>query len=267
MKIAGLLVVALAGSVASAKIYDTSAAALNTGSFGDRAQGAWTTSFEAPTFNLGIMDNQNGWPVSGTNLPFATVSNANPQDGAQHVRTVNDPTVPSGTNRFVFSPSVVTPANTPDVTSWWVYISAAGGADYDYVGQAPSQGFLSWRVKLNFQGNIFVLDDEGEGLTFSDTGAQFPIGGWFQLAVAMDANANAGLGSVQYYLNGNLIHTSATGTVAGTSVEQFLAVNDNFQNPGEFADLDNIGSTIIPAPGALALVGLGGLVAGRRRRA
>lgn len=267
MKIAGLLIVALAGSVASAKVFDTSVAALQSGSFGDRSQAAWTTSFEAPGFVAGSLEPQNGWTSTGVNLPWQTVTNANAHDGVQSVRAINDATAAAGTNHLMFSPTVPTPANTADVTSWWFYVSTPGGADYDFVGQAPSQAFLSWRVKLNFQGNIFVLDDEGEGLVFSDTGAQFPIGGWFQLAVAMDPNANGGLGTVDYYLNGALIHSSATGTVAGTAVEQFVTLNDNFQNPGEFADLDQIGNTIVPAPGALALVGLGGLVAGRRRRA
>jgi len=79
--------------------------------------------------------------------------------------------------------------------------------------------------------------------------------------------ANGGLGAINYYLNGALFYTSQTGTVAATAVEQFIVRTDNFQNAGGFADFDNIGSTIVPAPGAVALLGLGGLVATRRRRA
>jgi hypothetical protein len=40
--------------------------------------------------------------------------------------------------------------------------------------------------------------------------------------------------------------------------------SDNFQNPDEVGDFDNV--SVIPAPGALALLGLGGLAAARRRR-
>ncbi|CAG0977095.1 hypothetical protein PHYC_01562 [Phycisphaerales bacterium] len=258
-------IVAIAGSaaVAQQKTFDTSLSALNNGSFGDRAQGLWSTSFEAPAFVAGSpLEPQNGWTASGVDLPWASVTNLNAQDGAQSYRQINDPTVGAGTGRVGLSPSVLTPANTPDNTSWWVFISAPGGADYDYVGQAPSQGFLSWRVKLNFQGNIFLLDDTGTGLAFVDSGVAFPIASWFQLSVAFDPNANAGLGTINYSMNGNPFYSSVTGTVAGTSIEQFVTVNDNFQNAGEFADLDNI----TPAPGALALLGLGGLIAGRRRR-
>lgn len=270
MKIAAFAIVALAGSVASAKVYDTSTAALNPGSFGERAQGAWTTSFEqSQGFVVGNLDNQAGWPTSGVNLPWAQIVNTNAQDGSQSVRIGVDTTVAAGTQRLGFSPSVPTAPNTADTTSWWFYIdqSDLAGADYDFIGQAPTQSFLSWRLNLSFTGNIRVLDDEGEGLLFVDSLTAFPVGSWFQLAVVTDPNANAGAGSIQYFLNGNLFYTSQTGTVAGTAVEQFVFRSDNFQNPGGFAQLDNISGTIIPTPGALALMGLGGLVASRRRRA
>lgn len=38
------------------------------------------------------------------------------------------------------------------------------------------------------------------------------------------------------------------------------------QNPNGYIDLDSISATLVPAPGAAALLGLGGLVATRRRR-
>jgi hypothetical protein len=266
MKIAVFAIVALAGSVASAKVLDTSTSALSAG-FGERAQGAWTTSFE--NFTPGVLDNQNGWPTSGTNLPWASVVTTNPQDGVQSVRIGADTTVAPGSQRLGFSPSVPTPANTADTTSWWFYVdqSDVGGADYDFIGQAPTQSLLTWRINLSFQGNIRILDDEGEGLLFVDSLTAFPVGSWFQLAVVTDPTANAGAGAIQYYLNGNLFYTSQTGTVAGTAVEQFVFRSDNFQNAGGFAQLDNIGGSIIPTPGAVALLGLGGLVASRRRRA
>lgn len=267
MKFAGLLVVALAGSAAVAKDWSASTAAFNSGGYSTRAPAGAVTGFEAPEFTPGIMDNQNGWPVSGVNLPWATIATSNPHSGAQHAHLENDSTLAAGTNRIAFSPTTVLPANTPDVTSMWFFISGSGGADYDFIGQAPSQGFLSWRVKMNFQGGIFVLDDTGEGLGYEFTGVTWTPGQWNNLCVEFDAAANAGAGSINYLLNGTLIYTSVTGTVAGTSVEQVLALHDNWQNPGEFMDWDDISSDKIPTPGALAVLGLGGMVAARRRRA
>lgn len=261
MKIAGLLVVALAGSVANAKIFDTSTAALNAGNFGERMPGNAVTGFEQPQFVPGTFEPQAGWLASGVNLPWATISTANPHSGAQHLRQEFDTTVATGTNRITQSPNQPMPPNTADGSALWFFISGAGGADYDFVGQAPTQGFLTWRVKMNFQGGIFVLDDQGEGLLFQDTGITWTPGQWNQLQVLMDPIAN----TQQYYINGNLIYTGIV--YAGTSVEQIVTVHDNFQNPGEFADVDDYTSVPVPAPGAVALLGLGGLVAGRRRRA
>jgi hypothetical protein len=51
MKIAVFAIVALAGTVASAKVLDTSTSALSAG-FGERAQGAWTTSFETTDLEI-----------------------------------------------------------------------------------------------------------------------------------------------------------------------------------------------------------------------
>ncbi|GEM_PF-1440668 len=188
MKIAFGVIVALAGSVASARIQDTSTAALTDG-FGDRAQAAWTTSLEASQgFAVGQLDNQNGWAASGANTNWSNISTANPQNGTQHARFTQDTSVPQGTQRLQFTPTVPTAANTADTTSWWFYIDAAefGGADYDFIAQAPSQAFLTWRINLSFLGGINILDDEGEGLIFAPSGTNYPVAQWFQLAVAAD---------------------------------------------------------------------------------
>ncbi len=189
MKIA-LLVVALAGSVASAKIFDTSTAALSAGGFGERMPGNAVTGFEQPQFVPGTFEPQAGWLASGVNLPWATIDTVNPHTGSQHLRQVNDATVAAGTNRITQSPNQPTAPNTADTSALWFYISASGGADYDFIGQAPTQGFLTWRVKMNFQGGIFVLDDAGEGLAFQPTGVAYVPGQWNQLCVAMDPIAD-----------------------------------------------------------------------------
>jgi hypothetical protein len=262
MKIAGLLVVALAGSVASAKIFDTSTAALSaSGAFGDRIPGNAVTGFEQPQFVPGVFEPQAGWAASGVNQPWATISTANPHTGAQHLRTEFHSAVAPGTSRVTQSPNQPLPANTPDTSAMWFYISAQGGADYDLVGQALTQGFLTWRVKMNFQGGIFVLDDAGEGPAFQPTGVNYVAGQWNQLCVEMDPIADV----QRYYINGTLIYTGQV--YAGTSVEQLVTVHDNFQNPGEFADFDDYSGIHVPTPGSVALLGLCGLVAARRRRA
>ena len=71
-----------------------------------------------------------------------------------------------------------------------ISITNTGGADYDVVPQAPSQGFLSARVKFNFGGNIFILDDPGPGLQFVDTGVAWTVGQYVNLTIDINPNAN-----------------------------------------------------------------------------
>ena len=128
-----------------------------------------STGFEpGQGFVVAALEPQQGWAASGLNAPWASVSAANPHTGAQHQRLqFNPPNV--GANQVVLSPLVagVLP-NSPSTTTQWINISNDQGADYDVFGQAPSQAFITWRVKFHFSdgtgappGMIFILDDIG----------------------------------------------------------------------------------------------------------
>lgn len=232
-----------------------------------RGPGNQSFDFEAPAYVVGPIEPQNGWSASGTNLPWASVSTANPAGGSQHLRLERDTTAAQPATRVALGPNAGPLPVGPSTVSFDFNISATGGADYDAVGQAPSQGFLTWRVKFFFgdqnadmvPGDILVLDDTGTGLAFINTGAVYTPGTYMNMRVEADPGAD----SIRYFLNNTLIYTGVAGIFAGTTVEQAGFVTDNFQD-GDVGDFDNI--SIIPAPGALALLGLGGLAATRRRR-
>jgi hypothetical protein len=230
----------------------------------------FSTGFEVPDYATGVLEPQQGWSASGTNLPWASVSRLNPFAGQQHLRVVRDTTVSQGTGRLAFSPSFgVQPAGTYEV-SMQINISNDQGADYSVIGQAPSQSLLTWRVLLSFSdalgtgpGTIFVLDDLGTGLGFVDTGDLWTPGVYKELKVVSDAVAD----TIEYYYGGSLIYTSVAGVFAGTSVEQVVIFNDNFQLGGETADFDNLSVTLIPEPASLGLLAGLAPMALRRRRA
>jgi hypothetical protein len=197
--------------------------------------------WEAPAFVLGPVEPQNGYTASNVNNAWASVSALNPAVGAQHLRLVRDPSVAAGSLRIVFSPQVVIPANSPSQVKQMVYISNDGGADHDCFAQAPSQGFLTWRVKFSFadasgagSGTIFILDDIGFGLEFVDTGILWTPAVYKELKVQFDP----GLGAIRYFYDGVQIYTG--GLVAGTAVEQIGWLHDSFQLAGEHAGIDAV---------------------------
>ena len=199
----------------------------------------FSTGFEAG-YALGPVEPQNGWTASGTNLPWASISAAEPCEGSLHIRLINDPTVGPGLNRVLLTPAIVQPANAPSQVKVQLNLSNWDGADYDVVGQAPSQGFLSWRVKFHFDdtlggpGMIFVLDDLGAGLQYIGTGVTWLENSCAELKVQFDP-AN---GETRYFYNGLHIYSSAI--YAGTSIEQLVFLHDNFQLPGETGEIDAI---------------------------
>lgn len=271
------LVALVAGAALARPPLDVSTSAILFDDEGGVVRGPSNQSydFEAPAFAVGSLEPQGNWLSSGVNLPWQTVSTANPAAGTQHVRTIFDTTAAAGVLRSVRTTGTGALPIGPSSVSLDFRISHNNGADYDIIGQAPTQGFLTWRVKLYFgdldgdfaSGEILVLDDAdgpgpGTGFAYFSTGIEYTPGVYANLRV----EANPGADTLLYFLNNALIYTSSVGVFAGTTIEQFVFLHDNFQNTtvGESGDIDNV--TIIPAPGAIALLGLGGLAAARRRR-
>jgi hypothetical protein len=201
-----------------------------------------STSFETfESFVVAPLEPQNGWTASGTNAPWASVSALSPAVGAQHVRMVKDPAAGQGVSRIIFSPLAAVAPNSPSQVKMLIDLSNDGGSDYDFFGQAPSQGFITWRVKFSFAdaggagpGTIFILDDLGIGPEFVDTGVIWTENAYQELKVQFDPAA----GEIRYFYGGVQIYTGVI--YAGTSVEQIGALNDNYQLAGETADVDAV---------------------------
>ena len=206
--------------------------------------------FEASEgFTIGPFDSQKSWTASGVDLPFASISTADPFTGSQHLRLIFDPTVGQGVGRVVLSPEQPTAPFTPNTVYMKINISNDGGADYDIVGQAPSQNLITWRVKFSWSddaltgpGTIYVLDQTGAGLAFVNTGTTWVPGVYKELRVDYDPGGP----QIRYYYDGALIHTGAT--VAGSAVEQVGFLHDNWQLPNETADFDALSVQTLGEP-------------------
>lgn len=196
-----------------------------------------TTDFESaegtpPGFSTGYCA-QNGWTAFADSIVEGQISTVNPFVGTQHLSIANDPTNGAGTFVGCFSPDIGVQSIEPNWMEVDVAISGDGGADYHVVPQAPSQGFLSARVNFEYQGNIWILDDQGSGLQFIDTEVAWNIGPYTTLRIEIDPGNN----TINYYYGGNLIYSGIV--FAGTTIEQVVLFHDNW-NAGDVGDFDNL---------------------------
>ncbi len=191
----------------------------------------------AEGFATGVLSGQNGWTAFAASTVMPTVAATNPSLGAQHMHLENDPANGGFTNIGGFSPDLG-PQSTTEISevSIDVFISAGGGSDYWVAAQAPSVGFLTWRVNFDWLGGITVLDDIGGGLAEIDTGVTWPVGTYFNILVVSNPVTDV----IDYYLDGSLIYTSVAGHFGALGVEQVVIYNDNFQNAGDTAEFDNL---------------------------
>lgn len=228
----------------------------------------FSADFEAPNYALGSLEPQQGWGASGVNLPWQSVSNANPAGGAQHARFTFDNTVAAGTQRVFLGPGMGAQPAGNSLTNAKINISNDQGSSNSFLGQAPTQGFITWRVLFNLDdgftagtpGAIFVLDDPDLGgpapLAFYATGVTWVEGAYADLRVSVRQD----VGQIDYYYNGVRIYVGQI--FAGTATEQIGGTTNNRQLADETYDVDDV--SIVPEP-ATALLGLLGLAMLRRR--
>jgi hypothetical protein len=201
----------------------------------------YATGFEAP-FVVGPAEPQQGFTATGTNNAWASISAANPHAGAQHLRLVRNPSAGQGASHNLLAPNNpgIAP-NSPSQVTMMVNISNDQGADYDVIGQAPSQASVAWRVKFSWSdatgagpGSIFILDNTGAGIAYEDPGVVWTPGVWKQLKVQFDP----AMGQIRYYYDGVHIYTGSI--FAATCVQQLVWFDDNYHLTGERGDFDGV---------------------------
>ncbi len=212
---------------------------------------------------------QVGWStLNGLNATLgngASISAVNPFAGQQHLRLGKDPAFGLGTPSGVQTPALGF-GGALQTTSFKIYIpsdpvNGPAYADYHVAGftTAASLSF-AWHLDFAFTGVLQVVRSAGDGGTVA--GPNFLYNQWADLSVAYNPTTNAM--SVTY--NGNNFYNGVGGfgSVGQTAMDVAAIYSDNYQLAGEFTDIDNV--SVVPAPGAMALLGLGGVLAARRRR-
>jgi MYXO-CTERM domain-containing protein len=212
------------------------------------AHGQWSDNFDSyPAGSINGLGGWQGWDnvpaAAGTVTP--TVARSSPN--SQAIVGVND--------------SVHTYSVSSGQWSYraWQFIPQdfTGLTDFILNSQYNNGGPYQWAVQLGFDAATgLVTDDNGR----TENSVSFVRGQWAEVRVDFDLTAN----TIAEYYNGALI-SSGSWTSNGYTALTFQAV-DLFANTGSVVYYDDMSLTQVPAPAGAAVLGLGGLLAARRRR-
>lgn len=257
-------VAALAGSTAADRLTNyaptdfRSAASLTA-----QARGFADLSQDFETFPSGPFVS----PTQGWETTFDAVFSVGPGLDGQALNYAAD-----GEGSLDFTDTLFSPRDpTPNLGTISADIAADSLANsYGFTPVAPDTGFIVTRVLLDIDGTIDVLqadtsDPQNPVPVLTDTPLTWAVGEINDVAVTL-----AGDGTFTVSNNGvdsGLIFTDVSFTLTGVLTPGYdsLAVDFFNQTAGPLAFVDNV--RFVPTPGALAMLGLGGLAAARRRRA
>jgi len=192
---------------------------------------------------------------AGSTSPYSGVAGTIPGDGILSFDVAywqNSAYSPTYTNAAagasgLFDLTVTGPATrTVDAVSmqWWRFENLAAATPFTAAVIASST--------VNYDTYFKVYDSAGNLIGFKDDGGTAPNGFWSTLTAADNVAVPAD----------GIVYLGVTHFNANAAMTPAAANNVDWAGPSGSFDIQ-----VTPAPGALALLGLGGLVAGRRRRA
>ena len=240
------------------------------------AQLPFVTGFEAPAYAPGPLAGQNTWTEINGNTGAPTtnmtvVNNAaNAFAGSQYVSTT-----PGAWGAFTNNTARYAWVDNPDASpsidmSLRVWVSSGGsmtigGGMFSFgTDTAPGDTLIGGMRLLN-NGALQLFNGAGQGIGFTAVPAL--LNSWNEMRMI---SYHTGGNYVDFYFNGQylnpLLGTFSTAFAPCTFNDADLyAVRGTSGTSTAEIRYDNM-SVTVPTPGALALLGLGGLVAGRRRR-
>lgn len=228
----------------------------------------YTTDFNAPTYTDGALIGQDGWVLTSSTVNPLAVSNAATNGTVALTTTGQDV-------RRAFT------ALTP-VAGESVYFSAtftletaqATGDYFVHIGDNTTSNFFA-RVYAKSSGSGFVM------ALGTSSGTSTLVYGTTELAFNTPISIVARYDFVDGLLNdtgalfvnpsnafgtGDTPYVAATTTGADATAISSVSIRQGSSTNAPAGTVDALSVYTIPTPGSIALVGLAGLVAGRRRR-
>ncbi|MBY0261069.1 MAG: hypothetical protein K2Q20_01910 [Phycisphaerales bacterium] len=234
--------------------------------------------FEAPLFTSGPIDGQNGWAVDPAGQTLHQVTGAvgaTSPIGSQMLRAQQGVT----STRYSWVDLSAGIAARPIGEDWiWnrfdinVPVANTATSTFGVFAFNATGGIIGGVQVRGSNGLLFVtLDPDGAGpaafgnYTLGTPALAVPRGQWINLGVAVNVATNA----IAITSGSSIVFqgVAAPGSAATLSdFDIFSAASATLTDSVYFDNYSVTSESVVPAPGAFALVGLGGLLAARRRR-
>jgi hypothetical protein len=240
----------------------------------------YSTGFEAPDFNPGDVNGQSGWTTYDPTFTtgggnFASITTGAPAGftGSQALR-FDGGTAATSSPRYAWGPNYGSAFTTAAAAgenvlyaSTSMYLASAqtstarlGMVSFDATGAKILTGFY---VQAN-TGIVYLLANYNNAGTINNFAFNTNVTIGFDQWVNFTTTWNQATGRMEVYwgANGFFVDGAAAGSVAD---ETDYYATRNGSTIASTAYFDNFEVGAIPAPGAIALLGLAGLAARRRR--
>lgn len=263
----------------------------------------YSTGFEPAAFTPGNINGQSGWSQTNPNF-VGNVDTAAARTGVHGFRRSNafgqgsfsDQTLSPSLGVGVGEPTAVgaTPGYNRFETSFWFRAVSSSVGDNSVIGIAPTDAGGSRMMSIALRNNAadggvrvqaFGVTNSGplpSASTFvTAVDTVVARDSWHRIDVSIDFIPGAGNDVVSFSLNGGPVTTFASWEnyyrfdleqSGPPNLNQLFAIDRLiFRSSGTVAgaqgfDIDDLSYSAVPAPGAAGLLGLGGLLAARRRR-
>lgn len=252
--------------------------------FAGNASGAFSTLIPFTDFNnytTGSLSGQGGWALYGGTTTNYTIQSAITANLTGKALAINQT---AGTTSAAYSRDAVKAFTTSSwanrttgqntcVFKWDMYVPSGGTSTNTMGAEIENSSYYSL-------GGIYIRPSDGQvyirgkttsGTTaasnYSVTGSFVTLGAWNSYSVAYNSVSGVSRMSWTDKTSGNLVYSDLTMLGAYTPVEVDLnSVTYSATTVANTVYYDNMGVyATVPSPGAIALIGLAGLVARRRR--
>lgn len=232
----------------------------------------YSTSFEGPAFTSGVSVNgQNGWIAQATTTGFVINNAANARTGSNYVRASLTSTSGQWQWQGNIAQNAASIAAAPIIKAsvWLSHFVGTGTSAlkrggiqmYDSTG-----GTVYAALYIQSDGSVTATDGVG-GSYSTAAGVVGNVAAYNQVEIELNYITQM----ATYRINGaTLTLPPGGGAFVGTDfgdADLFSTRSAGTTGGAEVRYDDYLVQQDIPAPGAFALLGLGGLIAGRRRRA